>query len=545
MDKGCGVILGVVLLLVMGVGFLMTSGVGNRGKQGGGQNAIPITAIGAVGTTQIPEAAVEMLAGQKAAATAQESSPEADLQHEFEALAQCVQFARVLEEGKKMGLNLKPEEVEQARMEALNRGLKEKLIEAGQLKPGATQAEMEAKLPPQIAQMREADAARTHDQLQNPNTSLAPTAEAVIELMQVKFAQDANITDADVKTYYTNYETHRLNFGMGAAGKQKAEAAKASFKSAKDFDAEMQAQKATAPLVLNHTKLLENPALKVIATTKQGEVTAPIEGEDGWSLYRLEATRTDYPQDLQKNSANYRAKIGMEIADKKVGKIMGGLEFSDVVWSSPIYKDMVDSIPIVTSRNVKSIVDFLQKVKADAGASARLANVLQANIYNLLINVAPAADKPKYEEQSIEVLSAYLQSAESSELRFKLIDLLIKYRNGAGAGEQLALIARGNFNPDAAGKVKYGKIAKVEAELKDKKMLAADQQSIIDKAQKDFLDALASKEQAEAQQKKAEEEDRKKSAAEAERLKKEAGAKGAPSIGMKDLTKPSSTSGKP
>jgi len=539
--SGCGLILGIVLVLVLFAGVFYSCG----GNGGGSQNPADVSqqsAIAVIGDFQITPAMLQA-ALDRQGSLAQDRSPQSEAGLYSQTLYTLVNQGVLLELAKKYGVTLTNEQLVQAELAAFDgqlQAVKSQLISQGKLKANSTQAEFEAEL----QKLSGKSLAETKDQLRKEVEAAVADPQKRSEILinqlanpiRAKIETTLKPTEDDIKSQFRTYTVKRIYFGNAAQNpnaKQEAEAAAQAMKSGTSFEALMEKysrdvaqpgkKKGEATMDYPASMVTAFPMFQPIAALKPGEASAVIEDQNGRTMYKLVKINDNVPKDFDKNKETHRKSYLASKASQLMAEESLKIAQSDALkWNSAGFRLLYESFlrladPNAPSETAEQRKQRLEKVIAD-GAKAKDQDAIGAKAAVLaryaamdeLWREATEAEKQVLRNQRMQIIEDALVGTESIDLRLELADQYIDAKNAQKALEQVAAAARANSDYTALGQANFGKIQARIQKLADFKLISSDEQKQIQAEQTRWVEDKAAFEKEQAALKKQQQEDLKR-----------------------------------
>lgn len=391
-------------------------------------------------------------------------------------------------------------------------GLREQLTMMGQLKPNATDKDVDEAYKKMTGQSLADTRTKQQADFQASLNDKARRASLVITLapqfLQGYYGKQVNASDADVKASYDRLTVKRIVARTISASKkgtldERIGEAEKAVKGGMPFEQAMEKFSDDVPVngkklgeqttTLTGSEIASDPNLKPIGTLKAGDVSPIVTVPEGKAIYKLISTKNEAPKDFDANKAKYRKQYVDGIVAGKVNEAVQKLLDSPtlVKFNSPGYKAFYDFLRAQRAADAsgKAMQQAYDEAKAAAtkneGYDTRAA-ILARFAANSVLWSLPTADKNALRPERIDTLTALLQSAESFELRMELVNLDLEAKKNQDAADQLVQAARNNATYDAMGFAHWSQVRDKLLAMQKENQIGADQAKVIEQAQLDW-----------------------------------------------------------
>lgn len=479
--------------------------------------------------------------------------PFAELAAISDTLGQLVERASASVLAKKIKLPLDDNSIISG-MEALQKEtipeVRANLTKQGQLKPGATDKEFEAKFK-ELAGRNLSDALKSEvDELRknlaDPKTRNLVVGDVTPRLL-LKFYKDSmKITDADVKDSYDEWTLKRVYLGKADVDGPKA---LADLKNGSTFEGVMtkyskdnvQGGKSIADttIPLPKSTVLSSKDYEGLRTLKVGGITDVVKVSDGYAIYKLIGARSNAPKDFETNKASYVTEFKNKQANTKLMEEIKAIKTAGpFTWDSKGFqaayeynealRDPALAIDAKAQEaKLRSIYAMAKAAAAKAGVDHKAAQLTQLQTVSILYSLK-TADHAALLPAKIEAMEAVLEGTASINLELELSDLYVEAKNGPKAADALVKAMQSNGLFDATGQRAFGDIAAKATALKQKGMLSAADEKALTEEQNRWREGKAAEDKAAAEAKKIDEEAKKKADEEAKKAKASTASSGTP-----------------
>ena len=446
--------------------------------------------------------------------------------------------------------------------------LLEQIKKTGQLKPDATQKDLEELAKPQLQGKTLHDVYTTQlgeidKLLKDPAKRMELQLAGGQQYLMDKFSAGINPTDDEVKKGFETFEIKRIVIKSAtptadAAAKQRADKAYADLKAGKSFEDVMDSsteemssdpKKKKSDNVLNLTQdMVEKlPDFKAILTLQPGAYSEPQKVTEGYAILKYVGKKVDIPKDYEAKKAQYKQQAISQQVQKKFKAEMDKIEkevkpnFENKAYESAYrYQKATAMTPgPAQEAEFKAVFDLAKSVTAadeKPDVAAMVAVVTIQHLYD-----QPGADKNKLKADRIGALENYLTFNDSWAYRKEVIDSYKEKGDKAKAFDQILTAMDKNTKFDAQGQTTYSDISAKFLEIKTAGLVTADQEKQFRSKQEQWQNDKKNYDKQVEQEKKLKAEDDKKAAE--EKKKADAEAKKKPSSGS-TLAPPAKTTGK-
>ncbi len=397
---------------------------------------------------------------------------------------------------------------------------REQLTASGALKPGATDAELEAVVKKQtgktIAELVKSQGEDVRKALADPKQ--APQIKSSITQLLVidTYKKKVNVGDEDVRKSFDTYQVKRVvvpftgaapgglapatpnNLDENAA-REKAEKALAEARGGKSFEDVMNAYSGE-PAQGPGKKVSENvlppltaeqiaiqPEYAPLRNLKTGEISNVEKSPEGFVIYKLVGVKNELPKDFAIRTDFYRDQILGRRAQKAYQDDLKRYgESNKPRFSSDAYEALYAFTklsapvpgaspstppPTPNEAQLREVIDRAKRVSKDE-PDFRIAAIVRRAAFDRMYE--QAKDKNALAEERAETLLASVEAKDDFDTRIELVDSFLGQRKYAQAAEQLEAAARANTLYDAQGQTRFGTISSKLVALKKDGQLPAD-----------------------------------------------------------------------
>ncbi len=553
---GCSIAVAVAMTVGIAGGLFYGyfAGDGGRGPANPGASG---PAVASVGDYKVTADQVEMLANQQLEQLGQAMTalgPELQARFLAETLERQLDEGYLLELAKERKLDLSDASVMKSIEASFERQLsqeRQRLEGTGKLAKGASDSQFvealqkeQPNFDPAAEKAKQVDTAK--QALADPVRRPQILAYVANQDVQAAFESEAKASETDLKAFFDIYKTKRILITAAASGSQTPEELGAkvvaeikgglSFEKAMDRYSKDQPEpkKALSETVTQVTgrMIAGDSAYEPVAKLAVGAVTDPIPQSGNIVIYKLIGKSSDLPKDFADKKATYESEYKRTVAQRELAKSLEAIKKAvPVKWDSAGFKALVDwkkiadgGFGLVGEAKAKRHAE-LQAVAEAAKAALTTDSVGQrAAIYahfsanSVIWSESDPKEKEALRESRIEAVNLLLTITESAQLRLELVDLLAAKKD-PGAGNELARVAEGNFDPTQPGQSVYSAVFAKMAQLQKAKLITPDQEKRIDVAQANWRVVKVEQDKAEAEAKRLQAEADKKAKEEAAKAK--------------------------
>ena len=450
-----------------------------------------------------------------------------------------------LEMAKKYGIEASDQDIEKIVAENIEQELqrvKQQFISQQKLKPESTDAEFAAEFKKQFGkELSEAkqDALKENSAIMRSGSDLRLplAAMAVTQPLMEAVKKEIKLSDEELKATYDTFEFKRITLTKGDP-QATAQKILSELKGGLSFDQAIDRYSEGTPEPkkklsdkiepISRISLSGFEAYAPLEKLKPGEVSEPMTIGQTVNLFKLIRIKSELPKDFATKKETYRDTQATSLAAGKLqSDMMAQQKAIKIDWKSNVYR-LVYEFGRVTAENLSpSERDKLQKdileqaIKASTEGEpqeAKLAGTLAYVVFQNVYSTASAEEKKKLEADKIKVYEAYLTDNEDSAMRLELVEVYKDQKNADGFYDQLSAAANSNLGQvDAGGQSVFNQVNKLIKEGQDAKLLSAEQVSLLQDIQKQWIQQKTEQDAYEAEAKKAEEEARKQIEADAKK----------------------------
>ncbi|RYG85157.1 hypothetical protein EON77_06080, partial [bacterium] len=351
---GCGqvVIFGMAAVFVASLAY-QGCGAGMRGNNAplpGGGNEVAQVAGVPISSGSIDKAVQAQLA-QFGGATADSLPPSFEIVLLGQALSRAIDEANATAIAKQNGVDTSDAAILKfvdAEIAKLPQSAREQLTQSGQLKPGASDAELDAAVKKvsggkSLAEIVKTQGDEVRQQLKDPEKG-PQIKNSIVQLLVIdSYKKKVNLSDQELRQSFDQVEVKRIvipftgatpgDVAPGGAtpdeatARATAERALAAAKGAEGFEAAMTAFSKEPPqtpgkpvsqnvLALPAAQLATLPEYAPIRNLKSGDVSGIEKTPEGFVIYKIAGTKSDLPKDFATRTAFYRDQVLSQRAQK-------------------------------------------------------------------------------------------------------------------------------------------------------------------------------------------------------------------------------------
>jgi len=416
------------------------------------------------------------------------------------------------------------------------------LMQNGQLKPNATDADFETAFKAQEGMDTKAWRQKSLDlftpKLADPIARPSLAAGIARQGLEAQASLSINPTDDELKRQNDVLTFKRIYIRPLPGAPTPADTAKKALEDVKgglSFEDAMNRYSNDAPsgpgkplssstLTLGVGMLSADPAKKSLLKVKAGELSDVLSVEGGAAIYKLISEKTTPIPDFEKNKANlkksYTQQFARPIVDAEVADATKSIKID---WKSPAFKalyDLTKASTIASGDSKKKLEEIEKTAKSASGSSdEERAGILARYTASTLLwaQYTPAEKKAAHDDR-IETLNALLTDTESIGVRLELADLYAENKDAKHAVEQLQNAAGDNNDLTRAGQDNYGTITAKLAKYKSQGLVKPEDEKSIQDQLDLWKNDMTEKVKADEDRKKADAEDRKRAAEEKKKL---------------------------
>lgn len=371
------------------------------------------------------------------------------------------------------------------------------LTTMGQLKPNATEAEVQAELAkslgvPDIAKARADNLKQVEEMLQKAETRLMLEDQAIGPILIETVSSKTNITDEELVKLEARYITKRVAFSPyenpDAEPMKEAERVLAEIKAGMAFEAAMdkysddpiptgKKKKSEATTDLTRGTLNYDPAYKPLLELKPGEVSPIINLPTGPAIFKLIRIDEAPPANFETSKGDLRKTQVRLAAAKSIRDEIENLLSSDSLkWESEGFKLLhtwlkTSRDPALAGKEdalntkLEEIADEAKSI-LEAGTDDLGGRAAQLAYFAAIDKVYDDADdKAAFEERWLEAASMVLETNENVDLRLEIAEVLIAQKDVDRAGETLTMAALSNAGYSEQALENYAKVKALRAKL--------------------------------------------------------------------------------
>lgn len=502
MEKsGCGLIVGIGLAVVIGMSLMNAGTCQNQQTSETPEQAIPIAKIKDV---VVALNVVEQRYDQAAAQTLNvEGGPPPERAAEIYASALDIELRMVAQReiARQKGIQITSQRIlDQAAKQfdeqiAQQRGI---LTQLGQIKPNATEAEIQAALSTafgvkDIAQARADLLKQVETNLQKPSTRQQMEAEATGPLLIEAFAGEIKLSDEELKKDLEKFVTKRVAFypfehpDVDLAAK--AEKVLAEIKGGLSFEAAMdkysddpapadKKKKSESTVDLTRAVMSYDDSYKPLLELKPGDVSPVIQLNTGPAIFKIIRVDTKLPDNFESTKEDLRKNRVREIAVKKIqSDIESMLKSDDLKWQSDGFRVLHSWLKALrdpellkdeAAQNSKmaEIADEAEKVlEAGDPIGNRAAQLAFYSALDKVFDASAGEKKKEMQERWVKAATAVLESTENVALRIEIAELQLSENMAKPAAEALLVAAQANSGYGEGALANYKKIETIRTKV--------------------------------------------------------------------------------
>lgn len=500
--SGCGLAVGVGLVIVITLGLVQYSGCGQQQAEAPVQAATPVAKLNGqiVALNQVEqryEAAASQILNVEGGAPLDRVAEvyAGALELEIRTVAQR-------EVARKRGVQVTAQKIlDQFAREFDNQLAQQRamMTAMGQIKPNATEAEVQTELAkalgvPDIAKARADVLKRAEEALQRPNERARMENEAVAPILVESVAAQTNITDDQLKKDQAKYVTKRIAFNPFAKPdedlKAKAEKVLAEIKGGLSFEAAMdkysddpapgdKKKKSEATVDLTRAVLTYDDSYKPLLEMKPGDISPIIQLNTGPAIFKLIRIDEKVPANFEATKADLKKNRVREIAIKTIQREIDDLvNSSALTWESDGFKILHDWLK---AKNDPELGQDKAKLNARFGEIAKAAEEvvdaaadtvgLRAAQLAFFASIDPIYDDAKGNEKSAllerwaKAAEGALATTENVGLRLEMAEALLAANNKEQALQALLMASHSNSGFSDAALENYKKIGDLSKQM--------------------------------------------------------------------------------
>jgi hypothetical protein len=541
--KGCQIVIGIVMLLVM-LGFIGPMFLRGNQTSSNGQPILPIVVVdGKAATTDDLNALRGQSEGRPAPA-----SPREFFDRQAEDLANLVELAA----GDSLAAKYNVQPTREHALKSVDESIEQQLMITriqyqmnGLIKQGATDADFESVFKTQqgmtVAEARQALIDQfTKDRLDNPEKGpLIIRSQAKVAVIE-RVALSKTPSEADLKKSYQTRAFNRIRIidpkltpDEASEKAEKARAALASGKAFKDVYKDTVGGTVPPPTELPMSEIEKNKDYAALKDLKVNEAVVITEFSTP-AVFQLVSEKTNLPPDFEKDKAKLIADFGRREASTQVEEELKALkeDKSKVVWKDKeaelIYDLSVElkkSPPNTTPDAYQDILKRIDAVEAsETGGTSDKLTVARYVAFEEAYKLSKPDDQKTMKEERAKNLAAALEVQDSASQRLELaeMDKDLKLADEAVESLSKAIENTVTFTP---ADVKF--VDGIETKANDwvkAGFFTEDHLNLVKAALKTWRDDKAAYDKDQAELKAMEEENRKEAEKERKRLEAEAKA---------------------
>ena len=548
---GCGLTVGIVLVLVFAIGFILQGQFG--AQQAAQQEAGARTPIATIGDFVVLDEAVRMqeaFSREQFAMFRGNPNPVQESEIKAQALAEVVQKGLRLQLGKDKGIQPSDADIKKTVDMQVETDFMRMAQQSG-IPPQQFEQRFKEQTGLTLAEAKKKELeARAERLATDPDFKSDMASLAIDPLLKAAEAKKIKATDADVlKSNATLYlKPIQIDPAEGTTPKQKADKVLAEIRAGLSFEAAMDKysdyavaagkKKSTAESQLSMQSVLLDERLAPLKDLKPGQVSSVVDVGSVALIYKLVKVENLAKKEFDKNKKMYTDRYVNTLASKSIGEQIEKL-YGRIKWESEGYKLLFEAArtardPKLTPTAMKA---RFKKIAADASQpvdeigqdAADAARLFAGSMY---WQSATPAEKQAMRKERIAMLREVAEG--EIDLMLELIDLLIAEKD-PDAGTFVLSAVQTNQDFDDASTANIKKITERFAKAKAAKLVTPEDAKSI----QDQLDLWKKeKQQDDLDKKKQAEEDRKLQEAEKKQQEQDERARKAAEKKAKDEAKP-------
>ena len=435
-----------------------------------------------------------------------------------QAVTQVIEQGYMLETALQSGIKIDEESIKKEITEdKFRKSIREQLSMGGQLKPGATEAELDAKVK-ELAQGKTiSELYKT--QMDDFSKKLQDPAEK--PLLQAQFGPAAAVEqikntikadEATVKEAFKQYDVKRIL--VKGSDQAKAKKIYDEVKAGKNFEAAMDQysdevaeagkKKSDRTMPVPMTAIQKSDDLKSLASLQPNGVSEPLKTPDGYSIFKVLSIKANIPADFEKDKARYLSQWTSAEAQSQFQKKVEALkkstppkfELKAFEAAYALGKGMSEPGDKV-SPEVQKAYDLAKSVAKDE-PGAELAATIGLAAFQKIYDT-PGADKAKLKAERIASIAKYLEFKDNWDLRKEVITDLKDQKKGDEGYNQLLIALDKNNKYDANGQRVYSDIAASFKDLQAASLIKPEQEKEFRGRQEEWQKAKADYDKTEAE----------------------------------------------
>ncbi len=435
-----------------------------------------------------------------------------------QAVTQVIEQGYMLEAALNSGIKIDEDSIKkEITEEKFRKSVRDQLTGGGQLKPGASDAEMDAKVKELTQGKTVADLYKT--QIAEFDKKLKDPAEK--PLLQAQFGPAAAVEqlknaikpdEAAVKESFKQFDVKRIL--IKGSDQAKAKKVYDEIKAGKTFEAaidqysdepaEQGKKKSDRTMPVPMTAIQRSDDLKPIGALQPNGYTEPLKTPDGYSIFKLVAIKANVPADFDKDKAKYLTQWAGSEAQSQFQKKIDELKKStQPKFALKAYEaayalgKSLNEPGDKVSPDLQKAYDLAKAVAKDEPGAELAATVALAAFQK--IYDTPGADKAKLKPERIATLTKFLEFKDNWDLRKEVITDLKDQKKGDDGYNQLLIALDKNNKYDANGQRIYSDIAASFKELQTASLVKPEQEKEFRGRQEEWQKAKADYDKTEAE----------------------------------------------
>lgn len=508
MNPTCvGITMGVILIVM--VASFLAIGFHNNPSQSNEQNAQNGMTIAIVGNIPLSTKEVSDRYQSYIQASQMPTSPDAVTQASIYGAILNSELDNMLsvQEAKLKGITISDSDVLKSLQDQADQSYAQAKVEMmmrGSLKANASDADVDAAFKATtgktLTEIKAEQQAQFTKVLSTEAGKQAAEVTVAKQLVISALAKQQVPSDEQLKNAYSTYSVKRIFFNA-TSGPNDLTEAQSQLKSGTPFetlidrytkDSSNSGKKPSAITIAIVPSQLSQPPYNVLTKYKAGDVTDPIQVDNGTAIFKILSITPNLPKDFNQNKAQYQTTVAQALATQTYEADIKKLMATSVTWKSPAYENFfkfyqVSMDPTVSADVRKSTLDEVIKVTQPMATAAStedsaIAALAFYNAVQLQYQYASAKDKDGMLDLRIAAAQSVQQVAPGAPLQLQLAQLMLQKRDFEGVigSLQSAIDQNSDFGPSGDANLKQ--IKSYEADLKSLGKLTPDAEKSLNAA---------------------------------------------------------------